>query len=193
MTSATYGDAIAALASRLSEDALAHCERVAETAAGLAVVYGADEEVARLAGLLHDWDRETAEGELLESARRGALPVTEAEASQPGLLHARTGAEALAREFPGISDDVLSAVARHTVGEAGMSDMDKIVYLADMLEPGRSFEGVDDLREGVGTVSLDELFSLAYQHSVLYLVRERKRIHPDTVAVWNAHVARETR
>ncbi len=170
-----------------------HCERVADAAAGLALVYGADQEVARLAGLLHDWDRETAESDLLETAHREGLQVTDADASQPYLLHARTGAEALAREFPGISDEVLSAVARHTVGESGMSDVDKIVYCADMLEPGRTFEGVDELREVVGTVSLDDLFALAYQRSVLYLVRERKRIHPETVEVWNTHVAREAR
>ena len=143
--------------------------------------------------MLHDWDREASHDELLDSARGEGLVLAPAEEAQPRLLHARTAAASLAREFPGLPAEVISAVARHTVGEAGMGDLDKVVYLADMLEPERDFEGAGELREAAGTMTLDELFARAYQHSLMYLVRERKLIHPDTVAVWNAHVAGEAR
>jgi len=193
VTGAVYESAAAALRERLGKDALAHSERVADTAQGLAAVYGVDALSARLAGLLHDWDREATQDELLDSARVEGLSLAPAEEVQPRLLHARTAAASLAREFPGLPAEVVSAVARHTVGQAGMSDLDMIVYLADMLEPARDFEGADDLREAVGTLTLDELFARAYQHSLMHLVHARKVIHPDTVAVWNAHVAREAR
>ncbi len=188
-----YETATAALRDRLGEAALAHSERVADTAEGLASIYGVSVASARLAGLLHDWDREASHDELLDSARGEGLALVAAEEVQPRLLHARTAAASLARDFPTLPAEVVSAVARHTVGEAAMGDLDKIVYLADMLEPARDFEGADDLREAVGTLTLDELFARAYQHSLMYLVRERKVIHPDTVAVWNAHVAGEAR
>jgi predicted HD superfamily hydrolase involved in NAD metabolism len=188
-----YEQAVEALRNRLGDDALQHSERVARTAEALATIYGVDPEAARIAGLLHDWDREATHSELLDSALAADLPVVEAEEAHPGLLHARTAAAALRRDFPDLPDEVVDAVARHTVGEAEMTGLDKVVYLADMIEPARAFEGVDDLREAVGTLGLDELFAYAYQHSLLYLVRERRVIHPDTVSVWNAHVARRTR
>ena len=74
-----------------------------------------------------------------------------------------------------------------------MSDLDMVVYLADMIEPDRGFPGVDDLREAVGTVPLPDLFALGYQHSVSHLVSARRRIHPATVAVWNTLVAGDGR
>jgi predicted HD superfamily hydrolase involved in NAD metabolism len=159
----------------------------------LATIYGVDTEAAGVAGLLHDWDREATRDELLGSALAAELPIVEAEEVHPKLLHARTAAAALQRDFPDLPAEVVDAVARHTVGEAEMTALDKVVYVADMVEPARDFEGVDDLREAVGTLGLDELFALAYQQSVGYLVKERKVIHPDTVEVWNAHVARRPR
>jgi len=88
---------------------------------------------------------------------------------------------------------VVDAVARHTVGSAQMTALDKVVYIADMIEPGRDYEGVDELRKIAATAPLDELFVSAYQQSVAHLVRSRKRIHPQTVAVWNALIAGDPR
>jgi len=192
VTETTYEHAIVALRRRLGEDALRHCERVADAAEALAVIYGVDAESARIAGLLHDWDREASHAELLDSAAHAGLPIAEAESVQPALLHARTAAASLRRDFPDLPEEVLAAVARHTVGEAEMTELDKVVYIADMIGPERAFEGVDDLREAVDTVGLEELFARAYQQSLLYLVKARKIIHPDSVAVWNAHVARRS-
>ena len=111
----------------------------------------------------------------------------------PYLLHARTGAAAVAEAFPGISPAVVQAVARHTVGALDMTPLDEVVYLADMMEPARDFPGVEELRAAVGVVSLPELFSLGYQLSLAHLVRRRKRIHPETLDVWNALVVEERR
>ena len=74
-----------------------------------------------------------------------------------------------------------------------MTDLDQVVYLADMIEPARDYRGVDELREAVGEVPLSELFALGYRASVMHLVRTRRRIHPETVAVWNSLVAGEPR
>jgi predicted HD superfamily hydrolase involved in NAD metabolism len=185
----TYADALNAVHARLSTASAAHCVRVAATARELAVVYGADPDLAELAGLLHDWDRDVPTDSLVAAAAEAGIAATPADEAVPYLLHARTAAAALKEALPGLPEPVLTAVARHTVGAVDMNCLDMVVYLADMIEPGRAYPGVDDLREAVGRVPLDELFALGYQQSLTYLVTSRRRIHPDTVDVWNALVA----
>jgi len=193
----TYEAADALLGERLSPSAAAHCRRVAQTAASLAERYRVDVAWARLAGLLHDWDRERTPEQLFSAAAAAGLAVSDADATVPYLLHARTGAAALRVPVPappgrpGVPDEVVTAVAHHTVGSSDMSDLDMIVYVADMIEPGREYPGVESLRELSAHATLAELFAAAYQQSILYLIGNRKRIHPDTVAVWNELVAGE--
>jgi predicted HD superfamily hydrolase involved in NAD metabolism len=187
--STIFEDARAAVRARLGEKASAHSERVAQAASDLAAAYGVDAGLARLAGLLHDWDRELSADELVSAAREAAIVMTPADAAVPYLLHARTAAAQLGRAMPDLPPEVLTAVSRHTLGAADMSDLDMVVYLADMLEPARTYPGVEELRSSVGKTSLAELFARGYQESVAHLVDTRRRIHPDTVAVWNALVA----
>jgi predicted HD superfamily hydrolase involved in NAD metabolism len=116
-----------------------HSVRVARCAEILAQRHGLDTRKARLAGMLHDLARLYSPERLLaESAVRG-LPVGPAEREHPVLLHAPLGA-ALARERFGVEDaEVLSAIAKHTIGAGQMSPLDRAVYLADSLEPARQF------------------------------------------------------
>lgn len=186
----SYEAALEALAGRLDEDSVAHSIRVAETASDLALIYGVDVEACRLAGLLHDWDRDQGPDELLATALASGWDVHEVETTRPYLLHARTGATGLREAFPDLSDDVVRAIERHTLGATDMTEIDMVVWVADMIEPSRSFDGVDALREVAGTVSLQDLFAAAYTRSVAHLVEKRKPIHPATVDVWNALVAR---
>lgn len=193
MPPVTYPSAEKSLSARLSPGAFAHSRGVAQTAAELAQRFGVDVGLARLGGLLHDWDCELPREELVSSAVAAGLEITQADAAVPYLLHARTGASALREAFPDLPAEVIAAVEHHTVGSAEMSDLDKVVYVADMIEPGRDYEGVEGLRQVARTSMLDELFAAAYQQSVAHLVRCRKRIHPQTVAVWNALVAGDRR
>lgn len=178
-----------ALAARLSDAAFAHSVRTGETAAELAQAYGVDVELARVSGLLHDWDREATAEELVSSAR-AAGDVHEVELAQPKLLHARTGAGGAKKAFPDLPAEVYTAIERHTVGAVDMTDLEKVVYLADMIEPARDWPDVDELRRCVGEVSLDQMFFLGYRMSLESLLRRRKRLHPDTVAVWNSLVSK---
>lgn len=188
-----FASAETMLAERLSGKAMRHCRAVADTAGRLATLYGVDRDAARIAGLLHDWHRSLTHDQLLQSARDLGQEVTDAELEVPYLLHARTGAADLRNLFPELEQEILDAIERHTVGDPDMTDLDKVVYVADMIEPGRDYDGVDDLRESAGTASLDELFAASYAQSLAHLVRTRKRIHPKTIEVWNALVARKRR
>jgi len=191
VTAPTYDTMLAALAARLSERSLGHSERVAATAAEIAIGYDIDADAARLAGLLHDWNRDISQSRLLELARGAGLPVTEVEEAFPYLLHGPLGALELAEAYPGLPVEVLHAIEVHTLGDAEMSPVARVVYVADAIEPGRRTSGVEELRALVGAASLDRLFAETYAASLRGLVDRRRRIHGRTLEVWNRIVERE--
>lgn len=193
MSGVSFAEAQAAVEARLSPRNAEHCRSVAVAAGELARVYDVDIELARLAGLLHDWDRERSAGDLLGEAERYGIVLTPTDTHTPHLLHARTGARSVAEAFPGLPREVIDAVERHTLGEPGMTPLDMVVYLADMIESHRDYPGVKALREAVGVVSLAELFALGYQQTVAHVVAVRREMHPMTVDVWNCYVAGEPR
>lgn len=187
--SPTYDTALAMLRDRLAAKHVEHSERTAETAASLASRYGLDASHARLAGLLHDWSREADAEDLFSEAEERGVPVSAVDREVPYLLHARIGALILAEDVPDLPRDVIEAVERHTLGRPDMGPLDKVVFVADMIEPGRVYPGVDALRHAAATVSLDELFREAYAATIEHLVERRRPIHPLAVDVWNELVA----
>jgi predicted HD superfamily hydrolase involved in NAD metabolism len=187
----TFEEARVALAARLTPDSLAHSERVAEVARDLAARFGVDGDAARLAGLLHDWSRDESAAELLGYAQQHGLRLCDMDRAVPYLLHAAVAAAQVRDAFPGVAPAIVDAIASHTVGEAVMTDLMRIVYIADTIEPARSYEGVAELRSSVGdpSTTLPRLYFACYRRSLLNIVQSGRRLHPDTVAAWNALVA----
>lgn len=191
MPEVDFDTALAAVRARLTARSAAHSEAVAREAGRLAEIYRVDVESARLAGLLHDWARDEAKASLLTLAARLGVESASVDTTVPYLLHAKVGAAQLKTAFPGIAPEVLSAIERHTTAARQMSDLDMVVYVADMIEPARTFDGVDRLRAAVGAVALGELFARAYEVSLRHVIERRHHLHPTTVDVWNAIVERE--
>lgn len=178
------------LQTRLKPRRFEHVQGVAEMAARLARAYGIDERKARLAGLLHDWDKEYSDDEIRQRARDLGVEVDPfVLETMPRLLHGPTAARELARAYPSIPADVLQAVARHTTAAADMSDLDMIIYIADVIEPQRDFDGLKKLRDAVGVVPLETLFFMTFNHILLTLIERQRCLHPATVEVWNHYVA----
>lgn len=122
---------------QLDQERYQHTLGVMYTAASLAMCYHADLEAAMYAGLLHDCAKCIPQEKKLELCRKYALEVSEIEQKNPGLLHAKLGA-ALARGKYGITnEDICHAIAVHTTGCPDMNLLDKILYIADYIEPGR--------------------------------------------------------
>ncbi len=129
------------------EHRYAHTVRVARCADVLAQRHGVDPRKARVAGMLHDLARLYSARRLLDECSARGMTIDAFERANPIVLHARLGA-VLARELFGISDpEVLSAIDKHTLGAAHMSPLDCVVYLADSLEPGRTFAGRRELAD----------------------------------------------
>ena len=144
----------------------------------LAERFGVDVKAAELAGLLHDYARDEDPAGLVATAERLGVPVIPIELEHPGLLHARVGAAMVRQDLPGLGEAVLSAIEVHTVGAMPMSDLDKVVYLADMIEPSRDFPGVEELRAACDTETLDECFRLAYGRTLRHLKERGRPVHP---------------
>lgn len=114
-----------------------HTLGVRYTAASLAMRHGCDVKKAQLAGVLHDCAKSYSEEELLSMAEEYKIPVRDAERAAPYLLHAKVGAY-LAEHMYGINDkDVLEAICYHTTGKPDMTQLEKIIFIADYIEPNR--------------------------------------------------------
>lgn len=174
---------------RLSGHRLRHVLGVAETARWLAVYYGVDPFEAELAGLLHDWDKKLDAQELWEKARGCHVAVPDDERLTP-LLHAWTAAASLPAVFPDLPPAVFRAIGRHTVGDVAMEPLDMVVYIADMIEPGRCGSSFDELRAWVAQVDLPELFALCHRRSIAYLLEQGRYVYPGAIDVWNVWCAR---
>lgn len=155
-----------------------HCVRVEQESRRLAQKFHANEDVCAMAGLLHDCARDLTEAELENMAP--AAGVDPDVFVHPILLHGPVGALIARRDF-GICDErVLSAITQHTAGGPDMDLEDKIVCLADYTEPGRSFPGVERLRE-LADESVDIALAEALEGTVRHLVDQG--LDPDPVAL----------
>ena len=163
----------------LSARRFKHSASVADTAAALAEKYGGDADEARLAGILHDITKELSPEEHMKLVRKYNITLDEDEKAAPKLWHAITAPPLLKERF-GVSDAIASAVRYHTTGRADMSLLEKIIYLADYMEPSRDFDGVEKLRR-LTFENLDDALRLALRMSVEEVKRSGKKVHKNTL------------
>ena len=177
------------IAARLSPRRRDHAHRVAAEAVVLAERFGASAEKAELAGLLHDYCRELSDEETLAAAARYGIPVGPVEARRPKkILHGPVAAAELAEL--GLDAEVAAAIRLHTVGAAGMTTLEKCVYLADYVEPGRDFPGVEEVR-ALATTSLDRALGAAARLSLLDIIGRGRGVVPGALALYNETHAEE--
>lgn len=168
------------LARVLSVKRFQHSLGVSQSAAELAVHFGENVEKAKLAGLLHDCARGLSSNNLLQIAESFAIVVNDVERCQPILLHAPVGA-ALAQKEYGVDDpQILKAITLHTTGGRTMATLEKIIYLADCIEPSRDFPGIDKLRS-LAFTDLDAAMLAAFDQSLHYVIELGLLIHPATI------------
>lgn len=187
-----FEDARARLQARLKPSRYLHSLGVSQTAEQLARIYGVDCDDAAIAGLLHDWDKALPAKELRRICKKEGLAPKFVRKHVDGVLHSFTAPLSLRREFPWLSDGQLQAVARHTCAAVDMTPLDMVVFVADAIEPGRDFEGVDALRGIVGEVGLDELFERAFASSMVNLIESGRTVYPGSLEVWNSLVLKRS-
>ncbi len=154
---------------RLPAGRFLHTLGVVETAQNLASKYGADVDKARVAALLHDIAKPLSADEMIDVCEKGGEAVTEEELKNVKVLHAKAGA-ILARDEFHISDqEILDAIRYHTTGRPGMSLLEKIIFIADFIEPGRSkAPNLDRIRKEAG-LDLNRCVCMIARDTLQYL------------------------
>ncbi|MGI6315998.1 MAG: nicotinate (nicotinamide) nucleotide adenylyltransferase [Christensenellales bacterium] len=168
------------LAAAVKPSTFRHSLGVQETAIVLAKKWNVNAEQASLAGLLHDCAKGLPEEELLARLRQWGYPRLSEETKYLPVLHAPAGAY-LAREAYGVEDEaVLNAIARHTVPEPEMTDLDKVIFLSDMIEPGRKdYPGLSALREEA-FIDLRQAYVHGLASTISHCREKGMPVHPGT-------------
>ena len=165
--------------SYLKAKRIPHVLGTEQTAKELAERYGANVEKARFAALLHDATKRLSMEEQLAMCEHYHIELDELEKKALKLLHAKTGA-ALARDVFGADDEIYNAILWHTTGKANMTLLEKVIYLADYIEPNRDFDGVEDLRKVVWE-DLDKGLEMGLAMTVEEMEQMGNPVHHNTL------------
>jgi nicotinate-nucleotide adenylyltransferase len=155
-----------------------HTQGVASEASKLAEKYGANKEKAYLAGLLHDNAKCFGAEEKLDLCEKFGVELDDILVNQPDLTHSFLGAEIAKSDFGVTDEDVLNAIKYHTTGRKNMSLLEKIVYIADVIEPNRSFfDGLEETRR-LAYSNIDKAMLYSLKHTVDFNKNKKRLIHP---------------
>lgn len=171
------------ISKRLSARRMKHTLGCAQTAAELADLWGADVSLARAAGILHDMTKELTTYDQLKFCEKHGIIITDTQKKVPEILHAITGARAAMLEFD-VPAEVSEAIRWHSTGKAGMSLLEKIVWLADLIEPGRDFPGVELIRD-MAKKDVDCAVLMGMERTIKYLIDKKQIIDPTMLEARN--------
>ena len=169
----------------LDEKRYEHTLGVAYTAASLAMRYNADIKKAETAGLLHDCAKCMENDKKLNICEKHKIEISEAEMKNPFLLHAKVGAYVARKKYDIKDEDILNAIRYHTTGRPAMSLLEKIVYIADYIEPGRNHaSNLDEVRT-LAFQDLDSALIVILNDILIHLNKSEKEIDPMTQECYN--------
>ena len=161
-----------------------HTLGVEYTAAALAMRYGANVNDAMLAGLLHDCAKCLSDEKLVEICEKNQLPMTETERKLPFLLHGKVGGYLAEKKYGVQNREVIDAIVNHTTGREGMSLLEKIVFVADYIEPGRRHAAnLEELRQ-LAFRDIDKALLRILEGTLTHLKSSGYAIDPRTEETW---------
>ncbi|MBE5953544.1 MAG: HD domain-containing protein [Lachnospiraceae bacterium] len=176
------------LKSKINDRRLEHSLGVEYTAACMAMVHGADIEKARIAGLLHDCAKCLPTKEKLEKARKHKLAISKFEESNPDMLHGKLGAYYAKARYEVDDDEILDAITYHTTGRPNMTLLDKIIFVADYIEPNRKELKDMDIIRREAFVDLDKCVIHILKNTLDYLNNSTNELDFMTQLTYNYYV-----
>jgi predicted HD superfamily hydrolase involved in NAD metabolism len=175
---------IEVLQEKIGDKRLAHTLSVVDEAIRLAKRHLAPEDKVKKAALLHDFAKNLSLEESLRLAKEYNLELDDITITSTELIHGPLGAR-MVKEYFNIGDqEILNAITYHTTGRENMTTVEKIVFLADFIEPGREFEGIQLIR-AKALENLDEAILMALDSTISYLLKKKSIIHVNTVYARN--------
>ncbi len=172
----------------LSEKRYKHSIAVAQTARELAKIHGVDQEKAYTAGLFHDFAKYMTDEKSLVYLKEMNLQDEFLLASAT-LAHGKIAAYILEKDYDLMDKEILSAIDKHTFGDVEMSNLDKIVYIADAIEPNRNYPSVSTLRN----LAKEDLNLVCYEylkHNFKYLLENDRKIYKKSLEMYNSIIER---
>ncbi|MGK9299368.1 bis(5'-nucleosyl)-tetraphosphatase (symmetrical) YqeK, partial [Melissococcus plutonius] len=175
-------DLIQKIQKSLSEKRLKHVLRVEQSALALAEKYGVSKKKASIAALVHDYAKERPDDDFRKIIKQENL--------SPELLnygneiwHGAVGIFIIRQELEIEDKEILEAVRLHTTGAAKMSTLDKIIYVADYIEEGRSFPGVEEART-IAFIDLDEAVAYEAKQTLIHLIENERKVYPKSLETY---------
>jgi len=182
--SAKAGEYTALLRTMLTPYRFGHSLNVAESAVTLAERFGGDTDRAYTAGLLHDIVKDLPKKEQLQILTESGIMLSRGDLRNEKVWHAAAGAEYIRAEL-GIDDaEILNAVRYHTTGRAGMSLLEKIIYVADYISADRTYGGVEKMRR-LAESSLERAMLFGQEFTIVMLIQEGRAVCLDSVECYN--------
>lgn len=172
----------------LNKKRFEHTKRVIELAVKLAKLYQVDQQDAMLAACFHDYAKYRPREEMIEIMEEHNLPKDLLE-FHPELWHGPVGSILVKTELGIDNHAVRDAIYWHTTGHGRMTALDKIIYLADYIEPERNFKGIDRIRKQA-TKNLDKACFMSVKTHIEFLLRRERLIYPETLNMYNNLISR---
>ena len=169
----------------LKPNRLAHSINVANCAVKLSEIYGCDTGKAYLAGLVHDCAKYFTKDQIDSYVKKYNIKLDPLEVNNISLSHSVIGSFVIQDVFKIQDMDIINAVGYHTTGRENMSTLEKIIFMADMIEEGRNFPGVDELRKLSFNGQLDKALITSFNNTIKFVIENNQLIHPRSVSARN--------
>lgn len=173
----------------LTKDRYEHTVRVMETALSLAKRYNLNENQIALAAIFHDYAKCFSEQQLRDIITNSKLPEILLSYNEE-LWHGPVGAYLVEKKFAITDKEILQAIKYHTTGRPKMTEVEKVVFVADYIEPNRHFPGLEKVRHAA-TKNLDSALFLAIKNTIVHLINKNSAIFPTTIDTYNYYILNE--
>ena len=171
---------------RLTKKRYIHSLNVADESRKLAKKWSVDQDTAYLAGLLHDICKDIPQKEQKDMVDKSSFSVDTVELFSPPLWHAIAGAW-YAENILGITDkNIINAIRYHTVSRAGMSRLEEIIYIADLISIDRNYKDAERMRR-LAYTNLDRTMLEAIKYSIIYVVNKGSKLPSSTIEAYNQY------
>lgn len=169
----------------LPERRLKHSLNVSKCAVKLSEIYKCDKEKAEIAGLVHDCAKYFTDEQIEDSIKRFNVELDPLEVNNIALSHSVIGSYVAVDIFNIKDEEIINAIKYHTTGKENMSLLEKIIYMADLIEEDRNFPRVEELRELTFSGKLEEALLLSFNNTIKFVIDNNQLIHPRTIKARN--------
>ena len=169
----------------LPERRLQHSLNVSKCAVKLSQIYDCDENKAKIAGLVHDCAKYFTDDQIEDCIKKFNIDLDPLEENNIALSHSVIGSYVVKEVFNIDDEEILNAIKYHTTGRENMSILEKVIYMADLIEEGRNFPKVEELSELTYGGKMEEALLMSFNNTIKFVIDNNQLIHPRTVKARN--------